>query len=265
MVTGDDSVVDAHPVTANPSVWAGPVALGILGSLVLAGFGFAALVGLVGTEDRVGAGVGAGLGQAAHQVAEGEASGWNRWPIAYTALLQIPLWIGLLGPLVWTARKSDTDWADLVRWRFTAKDVVIGLIAGLVLQLMVPVAYSLVFSIVGERDVGAPARELAARATGPGIAVLILITVVGAPIIEEVFYRGFLQPLMSAWMPKWAALVGASAVFAGIHFQPLQFPALFVFAIAAGGWALRFGGIGRSIWTHIGFNATSVVALLAFS
>lgn len=254
-----------HPVTAQPSNWVGPIGAGILGSLVLASFGFAALLGIVGAEQQVGAGVGAGLGQAAHQVAEGEGPTWDRWPIAYTAVLQIPLWVGLLGPLVWAARKHKVPFEDLVRWRFTAKDVVIGLVVGLILQLAVPVVYNLAFSLVGERDVGGPARELAARANGPGIVALILITVVGAPIIEEVFYRGFLQPLMNAWMPQWAALVVASAVFGAIHFQVLQFPALFVFALVAGGWVLRSGGIGRSIWTHVGFNATSIFLLLLFS
>jgi len=255
---------EQNPITASAKAWSGPVVASVLASLVLASFGFAALVGVAGTEESVSADLGAGLGQAAHRTAEGESATWDRWPIAYTALLQLPLWIGLLGPLLWAGRKQGKTFGDLVRWRFTPRDVLFGMATGIGLQLAVPLLYFLIFQLVGERDVGAPARELASRANGPGILLLILITVIGAPIIEEVFYRGFLQPLLHAWMPSWAAVGAASAVFAAFHFQALQFPALFVFALVVGGWAIRLRGIGRSIWIHIGFNATSVVSILLF-
>ena len=58
------------------------------------------------------------------------------------------------------------------------------------------------------------------------------------------------------------ALIVSAVVFAAGHFQPLQFPALFAFGLVAGILAQRSGRLGPAIWAHVGFNATTTIALL---
>lgn len=247
---------------SEPRTWLAPVILGLVGSILLSGLGFAILTSIVGREDLVSSNVGAGLGEAAQRVATDQPTSWDRWPISFTAILQIPLWVGLLGPAMWEVRRRGHKLSELFDWRFTPADLILGLGIGAALQFALPFAYGLAFEIFGERDVGAPARELASRADGLGILLLVLITVIGAPIIEETFFRGLLQPFAAAWMPQWLAIVVTSLVFGLFHFQVLQFPALFVFALVVGGFAAHLGRLGRSIWIHIGFNATSITTLL---
>jgi membrane protease YdiL (CAAX protease family) len=38
-----------------------------------------------------------------------------------------------------------------------------------------------------------------------------------APVIEEVWFRGWLFPVLRSWLPKWVAVVGSAMVFALAH------------------------------------------------
>ena len=49
---------------------------------------------------------------------------------------------------------------------------------------------------------------------------------------------------------------------AASHFQLVQLPGLFVFGVIAAVVFQRTGRLGTAIWTHVGFNATTVVLLL---
>ena len=64
-------------------------------------------------------------------------------------------------------------------------------------------------------------------------------------------------------LPIWPAMVITSVLFGISHFQALQLPALAAFGLVLSILAHRTGRLGRSIWAHVGFNATTVVLLLA--
>jgi membrane protease YdiL (CAAX protease family) len=51
-------------------------------------------------------------------------------------------------------------------------------------------------------------------------------------------------------------------VFGAAHFQILQFPALFVVGAVTAVLLDRTKRLAPSVWTHVGFNATTVVALV---
>lgn len=186
-------------------------------------------------------------------------------PLNVIALLQLPLWAGYLTmPLVAARRKGNGVIADF-GLRVRPWDVPAGLAIGVLSQVvLVPLVYLPIFQIIGERDVSADARALTDRAEDPfGVALLILVVVVGAPIVEELFFRGLL--LRSAerrWGSVWAVIV-SSLVFGAVHLQPLQFPALVAVGVVFALLALRTGRLGPSIFAHIGFNAVAVGSLLA--
>lgn len=185
-------------------------------------------------------------------------------PLALQGLLQIPLWIGLAGaPLLLAARKGRGIIADC-RAQIRLTDIPLGLTIGLLSQIvLVPALYYPIFKIIGEQDVSEAARSLTDRATSPfDVAVLALMVVVGAPLFEELFFRGFLQNNLRRWIGFWPAWILASLLFALIHFQVLQFPALMMFGMVAGAVFHYFGRLGPAIFTHMGFNAVTVVALL---
>lgn len=56
---------------------------------------------------------------------------------------------------------------------------------------------------------------------------LLCVAIVG-PIVEELFFRGMLYPVMRRHAPAWIAIVLNAALFAMLHFIPIMLPMLFV-------------------------------------
>lgn len=186
-------------------------------------------------------------------------------PMWGLALLQLPLWAGWFGALVVAGRKGAGVVAEF-GFRAEWLDVPVGLVVGVLLQLVVlPLLYLPVLALLGKdnEDLSKPAKELAGRAEGSlGWILLLLLVGVGAPVVEELFYRGLFQrALLKRGLPVGASVVLGAAVFAAMHLELLQFLGLFVFGLVAGVLAHRSGRLGPSIAAHVGFNATTVVTL----
>jgi membrane protease YdiL (CAAX protease family) len=186
----------------------------------------------------------------------------DTWPIWLVAILQVPLWVGLTGAVVIVSRHWGTG--SLRRdygLRFLPIDV-IGVPIGVLVQLVfVPVLYRLL-PFIDRDEVGESAESLTDRATGWGVLLLILLVVVGAPIVEELFFRGLVMRSIQARYSDWLALVGSALLFALVHFNPLTFPALAMFGLVLGYLAQRTRRLGMSVFAHAGFNATTVALLL---
>lgn len=188
-------------------------------------------------------------------------------PLSLVALSQAGLWVGLLGvPWLVTRIKGNGLVADL-DLRGRAADLWRGGLVGAGLQIIaLPLLYWPLLELLdkGASDLEGPAREMTDRADGPiGVLLLVLIVGVGAPIVEEVFYRGLFQrALLKRGLPPAAAIGINAVVFGASHLQLLQLPALVLFGIAAGVLAHRSGRLGPAITAHVAFNMVTVVALL---
>ena len=186
-------------------------------------------------------------------------------PMWGLALLQIPLWAGYLGAVVFAGSKGRGVIADF-GLRIRAFDAPLGLALGIFCQLLVlPLLYAPIFSLTGtdKEALSRPAEQLAEGTDGT-FSWLLFALLVGilAPVVEELFYRGLLlKALEKRRMPVWAAVLVSSILFAGMHMQTLQFPGLLLVGLVAGTLAAITGRLGPSIWLHIGFNMTTVVAL----
>ena len=150
---------------------------------------------------------------------------------------------------------------------FVPTDVVLGLTVGVATQLVgVSALYWVLELVIGEQDVDGEAQALFDLADGPlSTAVLIAVVALGAPLFEELLYRGVLQRALVDRLGTWPGLVVAAVVFAAVHFQVVQFPGLLLIGFILGLLVVRTGRLGPAIWAHVGFNATTVVVLLAQS
>lgn len=244
-------MTEAAPATAAPSRtprWG-------LGDVVL---GFA--IGLVGAQ-LVLVALLAATGRTVEEV--------DDLPLSLVAVAQMGLWVGLLGaPLVATRLKGNGLVADL-RLRARVGDAWRGGGIGVLLQLVaLPLLYWPLLELLdkGASDLEGPAKEMTDRADGPlGVLLLVLIVGVGAPIVEEVFYRGLFQGalLKRGIRPALAIAINAT-VFGLSHGQLLQLPALVLFGAVAGVLAHRAGRLGPAIAAHITFNLVTVISLLVF-
>ena len=189
-------------------------------------------------------------------------------PLSLIAVAQLGLWVGLLGsPVLATWRKGNGLVADL-DLRARLGDTWRGGVVGVLLQLVaLPLLYWPLLDLLGKQasDLEGPAREMTDRADGPlGVLLLVLIVGVGAPIVEEIFYRGLFQrALLKRGLRPAAAIAVNASVFGLSHGQLLQLPALVLFGVAAGVLAHRAGRLGPAIAAHIAFNMVTVVSLLA--
>lgn len=184
-----------------------------------------------------------------------------------TALLQVPLWAGLLGAPLWCTygkgrRSLAADFGLRMRW----SDVPLGVATGLGAQIALAVVVALLYQVLGvDLDkVGTSAEALTSSATDVvGVVLLVAIVAVAAPLVEELFYRGlWLRAVERRWGTT-LAVVMSSLLFGSIHFQPYDMPALVGFGLVAGVLTVRTGRLGPAIWAHVAFNLSAVVSLLA--
>ena len=238
--------------------------VGLVVSIVLAGVVGGIVINARGDYTGKWSEHGAAAGRIAAQVAAGDGTltAPQLTPLWLITLLQVPLWLGMLGAVVYAGRKGNGVVADF-GLRMEKRDVPIGLATGFVAQVvLIPLLYWPLLRLLGNPDVSAAARSLTDRAQGLGIVLLVLLTVVGAPIVEELFFRGLLLRSLERRMRPVLAIGAAAVLFGLAHFQVLQFLALVIFGAIAGVLAHRAQRLGPAIWAHVAFNATTVIVLL---
>lgn len=196
------------------------------------------------------------------------AAGWRsaaEIPIWGFGVLQIPLWAGYLGCILVAASKGS----GLVEaFGLTARivDPFAGILVGILSQLLLlPAIYLPIFHLTGKtaKDLSRPAERLASGAQSSWSWLLFALLVgLVAPVVEETFFRGLLlRSLSKRGASAAVAVLGSAAIFAGLHFQLLQLPGLFVFGVILAVMTVLTGRLGPAIFAHIGFNSTTVVVL----
>lgn len=180
---------------------------------------------------------------------------------------QLGLWLGLVGaPVLAARRKGSGRVADDFGYRFRWSDVALGVGAAAAAQFVVlPLAALVLVPVLGRPEVSGPVEDLVDRAAGPAFAVLLLTTVVGAPLVEELFFRGLLlRSLQGRFGTGWA-VAGQSVLFGVSH--PNNLPAAAVVLIMVSIAALsamlallvvRTGRLGPAIVAHAAFNAINL-------
>ena len=192
-------------------------------------------------------------------------TGDDRITLGLTVVTLIGQWTGLVGAVVLVSRRKGTG---SLRTDFglqiERRDIGRGIAAGVLCQLaMIPLLYLPIELLGYDLDVSEKARETTDLGRGAGLFLLAACIVIGAPIVEELFFRGLFQrAVVARHGPRWG--IAASAVLFGItHFQPVQLLGLVAFGVVLAVLTERAGRLGPALVAHIAFNATSVAALVA--
>jgi hypothetical protein len=143
----------------------------------------------------------------------------------------------------------------------------VGLPVGVIGQLaVIPLLYLPLREIwpdtFSQSELEERAQELADKADGWTVLLLVLVVAVGAPIVEELVYRGLLQRSMATRVGAVGGLVLTSMWFALVHPSPVEYPGLFAAGLLFGAGVLLTDRLGASILTHAAFNATGLVLAL---
>ena len=169
------------------------------------------------------------------------------------------LWIGFVGgPIVATrwfgAHSLRSDFGLAVN----ARDVPVGVIVGVVTQLVFVPLVSWPVERFWSIDVDEPTRQLLDNTSGSRV-LLFLMIIVGAPIAEELFFRGLLLRSLTRRFDDTAAIAVSALAFSLSHFKPAQIPGLFVVGIVFAVLTRRSGRLGPAIIAHMAFNATALL------
>jgi membrane protease YdiL (CAAX protease family) len=177
------------------------------------------------------------------------------------------MWIVYLFATTQFLKVTWRNFRSTIGATFPRRDVVVGIPLGIASQLVLVNAVNWPLSRLfpdsfSFDEVSKRATDLVDEARGGWIILLGLVVIVGAPIVEEIVYRGVVQPGLVASWGRSAGILVTAALFAAIHMQPVEFPGLFVFALVLG-WARHSTGtIGTSIVTHMAFNTTGLALVV---
>jgi membrane protease YdiL (CAAX protease family) len=190
-------------------------------------------------------------------------------PVWVTMVSALALWLPLVvGLWALSDRYGRRHFVDDYGLRFRVVDLAglaIGVLSQLVLVRSVYWPLERIWPDTFNRTrVERNARDLYDRAHGGWLVGLFAIVVVGAPLVEELVYRGLLQRAAVRRINDGLAVVAVAAFFALIHFRWVEYPGLFVFGLVLGTCALLTGRLGMGIFAHLAFNATGLL-LVAWS
>ena len=188
------------------------------------------------------------------------------------ALSQLGLWAGLVGAALYATKyKGSGSLAEDFGLRFRPVDLLLGVAGAAVGQVVIVQGLdALLGPLLDNPEVSGPVEDLLEKASGAGTVLLFLCVAVGAPLVEELFFRGLLlRSLMRRTSPAWA-IVTSGVLFGIAHPQPLPANAqvLIMVSLAVLGmlfaWlVVRFGRLGPAIVAHSLFNAATLIWLLA--
>ena len=178
----------------------------------------------------------------------------------------VGLWAGLIPGTLVVCRVRETG--NLVRdlglaFKFPAD--LIGILVGLGSQfLLLPIVYALIQVLLNHdltKDLEKPAKDLTDNAHGSGFFLLAVLLIVGAPLVEEIFYRGMLLRSLKRYLPAGPSIVICGVVFGAVHFDLVTLPGLALFGILLAWLSHRSGRLGPNLIAHAAFNAATVAIL----
>lgn len=118
----------------------------------------------------------------------------------------------------------------------------------------------------GAKGVNNPIEQVVGNTTlgAAGVALLILDTVVLAPIGQELLFRGLLLPRLALQRGAVWGIGASAAVFALLHpHYGLYIPLILLYGAILGWARVRSGGLVAPILLHMSINALSVAVILS--
>ncbi|MCP4501296.1 MAG: CPBP family intramembrane metalloprotease [Deltaproteobacteria bacterium] len=163
------------------------------------------------------------------------------------------LLVGAFSPKKWTQRlKLDKSTSTSPTWAWLGVTLLVGTCSEQIIRRICPpwMGPSETLGNIGKSIEAAPPSSLFLLVLGIGVA---------APIGEELFFRGVLQPrLVARWGPMVGILI-TSVLFAVIHMDIQHSLMVFPTGLCLGWMSYRTGSIRAAIAVHMGNNVFATV------
>ncbi len=207
---------------------------------------------------------------AAQMTAIASASVPPEWYVVTTLL---GLWIGFIGAPWLASRTQGTRhfFRDL-GVRFRVIDLV-GIAIGIGGQILVAIMYAPFQHDI--KNFNAPSQKLTGASHGAGFIIIAIATVLLAPAMEELFFRGLLLKGLVRIFTKLGAAGGARVagvvlavivdglLFGLAHGEWVQLAGLAAFGMILAAVSYRTGRLGMNMVAHASFNLVAIIAIAA--
>lgn len=193
---------------------------------------------------------------------------------SFLLTMQLLFWAGLLiGPIFAAifGRYKFLGKEGMFALGFKAKWIFLGLLFGILAQAVsLGIGYLVQLAYPKEELTGNGSAIIEAF-SGVSPLLVFLVIAIGAPIVEEIFYRGL---VFTALANKFGLVTGgivSSLLFGISHYSDSSINGIFAILLTTilGGVLaysrVKSGGIFLPIMIHIGFNSVAASALLALS
>ncbi len=192
-------------------------------------------------------------------------------PEWYVVATLLGLWIGFIGaPWLASRTQGTRHFMRDLGVRFRVVDLY-GILIGIGGQLLVAIMYAPFQHDI--HDFNGPSQKLTGGSHGGGFVIIAIATVLFAPAMEELFFRGLLlkalvrlfTPLRSAGRARAAGVVAAviadGLIFGLAHGEWVQLAGLASFGVILAAVSYRTGRLGMNMVAHSTFNLVAIVAI----
>ncbi len=192
-------------------------------------------------------------------------------PEWYVVSTLLGLWIGFIGaPWLASRTQGTRNFVRDLGLRFRLIDLV-GIAIGIGGQLLVAIMYAPFQHDI--HDFNGPSQKLTGGSHGGGFVIIAVATVVFAPAMEELFFRGLLLKALVRLLTPLRAAGGARAtgvvlavildglLFGLAHGEWVQLAGLAVFGIILAAVSYRTGRLGMNLVAHATFNLVAILAI----
>jgi uncharacterized protein len=194
-------------------------------------------------------------------------------PEWYVVTTLLGLWIGFIGAPWLASRTQGTGhfFRDL-GVRFKLIDLV-GIAIGVGGQILVAIMYAPFQHDI--KNFNGPSQKLTGASHGVGFVIIAIATVLLAPAMEELFFRGLLLKSLVRLFTKIGAAGGARTagvvlaviadglLFGLAHGEWIQLAGLASFGIILAVVSYRTGRLGMNMVAHASFNLVAIIAIAA--
>ena len=173
-----------------------------------------------------------------------------------TVLIILALSQGIMIMTAWffSVEKYRVQWSRLGFRKPLSRSHLVFAVAVGVVGVGVAYGYAAVIEVIGPDVLVPPPSTTPLDENDSFLIFFALIAVLGAPIAEEVFFRGFALPSLANRMGFLPATVLTSAVFAAIHIEVWKMIPIFVLALALAGLYARARTIFAPVLAHFSYN-----------
>jgi membrane protease YdiL (CAAX protease family) len=189
----------------------------------------------------------------------------------WSVLALVGSWVGFVGWLFVVSRwKGTASFARDFGFRFRWIDPLIGFAVGFATLIVTGVISAAIAAAAGEDPVGNAEAIFAGQDASPvGLVLMAIGGAVGAPIVEELFFRGLALRAIERRFGPVAGIVGSSLVFTLLHFQAGTAVSMVTLLVVIASYAVvlalltrGFRRLGPAIFAHMTINGIGVAYLV---